>query len=88
MRIEVKGTVTDGESVLLTADEVRSARRTDTPTALFVVSKIEVTQRAGRWRARGGEPAWLPRWSPTDRALAAMTYRYRLPRLRRLPRAR
>jgi hypothetical protein len=88
MRVEVKGTTTDGEAVLLTAGEVRSARRTDMPTTLFVVSRIEVTQHAGRWCAHGGEPAWLPRWSPNDRALAAMTYRYRLPRLRPLRGAR
>jgi hypothetical protein len=88
MRVEVKGTTTEGETVLLTAGEVGSARRTDIPTTLFVVSGIEVTQRAGRWRARGGDAAWLPRWSPVDRALAPLTYRYRLPQLRPLPRAR
>lgn len=81
LRVEVKGTTEAASSVMVTTGEVRSARADDLPTALFVVSEIELRETAKGWGARGGRAGWVPRWVPQDRHLEPTAYRYRLPRL-------
>lgn len=91
LRVEVKGTTAKGpESVILTDGEVRSARESDVPSALFVVSDIELLRKGGQWLARGGTPFWVPNWKPNYRHLRPISYTYSLPRLKkaRMPRAK
>ncbi len=83
LRVEVKGSTESAGAVFVTAGEVRSARAEEPPTALFVVSEIQLRQTTKGWRARGGVAGWLPSWSPSDGDLDPTEYRYRLPRLRR-----
>ena len=77
--VEVKGTTTDGEEVILTPNEVRHAR--DYPsTALFVVSNI-VVERAedGTVTATGGKHHCYDPWRLNDGTLIPVGFRYQVP---------
>jgi hypothetical protein len=52
LHVEVKGTTSDGDRVLLTRNEVSHARDWYPRVALIVVSCIELI-KYGRWRASG-----------------------------------
>lgn len=86
LRVEVKGTTEAAESVMLTMGEVRSARAGEAPTALFVVSEIQLSANGKGWRTRGGKAGWIPRWIPAERHLEPTAYTYRLPPLRGITR--
>lgn len=62
LHVEVKGTVSDGASVLLTPGEVRHAREYD--VGLIVVSGIQLERDAesGDWSATGGDPEFVRPW--------------------------
>ena len=64
--VEVKGTTSDGTTVLLTPNEVDHARNHPDEAALFVCSNIDVvlTQR-GRLATQGGRVLLLHLGNPT-----------------------
>jgi hypothetical protein len=76
--VEVKGTVTVGEEVFLTAGEVRFAEVHQNDMALFVLHTVEVTEVKGTVRATGGRPVvvWPWRIEPAD--LSALTFKYQV----------
>jgi hypothetical protein len=51
LRVEVKGTTSDGLSILLTRNEVRHAQTHDGRLALFMVSEVKVDPSAGTLRS-------------------------------------
>jgi predicted RNA-binding protein with PUA-like domain len=81
LRVEVKGTTSTGERVLLTRNEVVQARAEYPNTALFVFADVAVVKEAdGRPSARSGRAVVLEPWMPRDEDLEAIAYEYRVPR--------
>jgi putative restriction endonuclease len=77
--VEVKGTTTSGDAVLLTGNEVEHARNYPN-VALFVLADIEVTRSPnGQVVASEGRPIIFDPWDIDAGALRAITLRYRLP---------
>jgi hypothetical protein len=81
LHVEVKGTQTRGEEVILTHNEVRHNLNVEScgaAHALFVVSEIQV-ERASDIRCFGGREYCLWPWSIDDSLLTPTQYRYQLP---------
>jgi len=79
LRVEVKGTAGSGESVLVTRNEVMSARDNLHRTDLIVVSEIEVVSDNQGYKAHGGDLDRIEGWDPSDSQLEPLSYRYTLP---------
>jgi hypothetical protein len=79
LRVEVKGTVSDGSEVLLTRDGVRHAQRSYPHTALYILANVEVTKRGGRVMVRGGRQRVYNPWNIDHGTLMPVGYSYRLP---------
>lgn len=77
--VEVKGTTTAGESVLLTPNEVAFARSHAGRMELFLVHGIVLEQTRAGVRAVGGVERVLPQWGVDVGVLAPALYRYTLP---------
>lgn len=73
--IEVKGTTGGGESITLTANEVR-LHRTTTDNALAIVRRIELKPVPGNPVAVGGELVLTMPWVPDTAALRPIAYSY------------
>ena len=78
VRIEVKGTISAGDSVELTAAELGRARAKDPPIDLAVVSSIKVDRTQQPPRAHGGELYIYPAFNPDAHILQALTFRCKL----------
>lgn len=78
-RVEVKGTTTAGERVILTSGEVLAARDPATVTDLYVVKSIVVTRSDSEPNLSGGEMRLIAGWRPLDEDLEARQYTYSLP---------
>ena len=77
--VEVKGTTTDGDEVILTPNEVRHAREHPW-TALFVLSDITVDRAEdGTVTATGGNPHVYDPWCLDDGTLTPLGFRYQVP---------
>lgn len=77
LRVEVKGTTSKGDKVILTRSEVASANRHS--TALFVLHSI-VLKKGCEPQASEGIPYVLPPgWKPDPKALTPIAYEYQLP---------
>lgn len=74
LRVEVKGTVSGGESLFLTANEVESARRN--LSAFFILHSISVEKFDGDFKARGGKTACVNPWKPADDHLKPLVFKY------------
>jgi hypothetical protein len=75
LRVEVKGTQTDGESIILTANEVANARRN--PTALFVLHSIKCEKKGKSAVPSGGKKHVLDPWHiETHGKLRPLLYMY------------
>jgi hypothetical protein len=77
--VEVKGTTSLGEQVVLTRNEVNLHRERLPHNALAVVSLIELRQDAGAWTAAGGELRFITPWEIEEDALRPLTFRYAVP---------
>jgi hypothetical protein len=77
LHVEVKGTTSDGEEVLVTRNEVVHAQRHLPMVSLVVVSGISLDESSGR--ASGGSCRVLDPWDVSKGALQPIAYRYRLP---------
>ncbi|MCL4552052.1 MAG: DUF3883 domain-containing protein [Candidatus Marsarchaeota archaeon] len=71
--VEVKGTRTDGETVIVTPSEVRFAREND--TVLFILRGVGVD---GSDRVSGGTALIVDPWTPSDNRLTPTGYLYRV----------
>ncbi|MCC5850225.1 MAG: DUF3883 domain-containing protein [Verrucomicrobia bacterium] len=75
LHVEVKGTTTNGESVILTRNEVMHAH--EHPTALFILSGIRVVKNGGVRQVSGGKSRIFHPWSIEEDGEAIPThYRY------------
>ncbi len=78
--VEVKGTQTDGATVIVTAGEVDFMKDVEDKAMLFVLSSVEVaTDEHGEPIASGGNRQVLWPWRITVKALSPITYRYSVP---------
>lgn len=74
LHVEVKGTTTAGEQIVLTANEVRHAKNPQHRCALFIVHGIALRRN----KASGGTIALQHPWRPDDERLKPITFVYRL----------
>ena len=78
--VEVKGTQTNGSTVIVTANEAKHMRSVAHTAILFVVSSVRVAiNKDGKPVASGGKECVLFPWRIADRALDPIAYRYSLP---------
>jgi hypothetical protein len=78
-RVEVKGLQGEPISVLLTRNEVESARSRSHRTDLFVLHGISVLTGRRKVKAIGGKRCAISNWRPRRDQLEVERYRYRLP---------
>jgi len=78
-RVEVKGTTTQGASVILTKNEVDHVLAKKIPVDLFLVSEIVVEERADGLKASGGKRKIIENWMPAIENLTIKTYDYKIP---------
>lgn len=74
--VEVKGTTTSGDAVVLTKNEVELHRTHYPNNALAVVRRIELDRSAAAPVARGGELILIQPWLIEDEGLTALSYQY------------
>ncbi|NBD09104.1 DUF3883 domain-containing protein [Corallococcus silvisoli] len=79
IHVEVKGTISDGEKVFLTRNEVEHARQRYPHVALAVVTRINITWVEERPVASGGSLRVRSPWVVEDAALSPIAYEYRPP---------
>jgi hypothetical protein len=80
LRVEVKGTTSTGERVLLTRNEVAQAKAGYPDTALFVLAYVTVTREADDSPSTlGGKAIVLEPWMPSDEHLEPIAYEYDVP---------
>jgi hypothetical protein len=75
LRVEVKGTQCAGEAILVTANEIKSAR--EAATALFIVYGITIESREPL-HLSGGSIRLIPDWYPRDDDLTPTAFTYRV----------
>lgn len=78
LQLEVKGTTGRGESILLTAGEVRSQRTAHPNNGLIIVHSIELILREQEPAARGGILIAITPWEILEDALDRVAYSYRV----------
>jgi len=74
--VEVKGTQTNGEGIILTSGEVDYARRNKNQMALFVVHSIKVSDKK---KPTNGTERLIAPWDVDQGSLKPMSYKYKLP---------
>lgn len=74
LHVEVKGTTSTGERILLTRNEVGHAHEWYPNVALVVVSGIQLTEREGLRVALGGRARLINPWELLDAALEPISY--------------
>lgn len=80
LHVEVKGTTSDGQQILLTANEVEHAKYRYPNVALFVLSDIKIEQTStGEIRPSGGERHLLESWNVDDGMLTPLAFSYIVP---------
>ena len=78
--VEVKGTTTSGDSVILTRNEVRHHRQHPGSSALVVVRDILMIPDEAEPTCTGGiAEIWLP-WEVEEKRLSPLAYEYLVPR--------
>ncbi|HXM01052.1 MAG TPA: DUF3883 domain-containing protein, partial [Chthoniobacterales bacterium] len=76
--VEVKGTTTSGETIILTPNEIEFARSHASSMALFIVSEVNITE-GHEPVASGGKSFELRPWNVDRTKLKAMCYSYCVP---------
>jgi Protein NO VEIN, C-terminal len=74
IHVEVKGTTTDGDSIVLTNNEVKHACNLHNACVLFVLHSIVLS----RGKVSGGKPLIFNPWQLERRRLTPVSYTYRL----------
>ena len=75
LRVEVKGTQTTGDSIILTPNEVRNAKKHK--TALYVLHSIKVDMVRKNYRLSGGDEKIINPWKINEQGkLKALSYMY------------
>src|SRR5688500_18412756 len=78
LRVEVNGTETKGEIIILSRNEVRLARQHQPHTALVVVHAIRCDITIDGPRATGGAVCVIQPWKPDEADLSAISYECKL----------
>ncbi|NDR58329.1 DUF3427 domain-containing protein [Aliiruegeria sabulilitoris] len=80
-RVEVKGTRGAGETIIVTAGEVRAAKQEKVITDLFIVHDIVLASKneSGEPRMEGGVVRLVQKWMPEEEDLTPTEYRYNVP---------
>ena len=76
LRVEVKGTTSTGQTVMVTRNEVLHALAHQPRVSLFVVSRVQLERSGGVLTASGGEIAVYEPWLPTEESLQPLAYRH------------
>lgn len=74
LHVEVKGTTTDGDVIVLTNNEVKHASDKRNSCVLFVLHSIHLKGK----KAIGGKPFLLEPWKPRHALLTPVSYTYHL----------
>ncbi len=77
VKVEVKGTTTDGAQVVLTRNEVNLHRAEHPHTALAVVRNVTLDRSGERPVASGGELVLVMPWEIDEGGLSPIAYDYR-----------
>ena len=80
LHVEVKGTQTAGDEILLTPGEVRLARDKFPNTALFVLHSVKVVEGNGGPTVSGGQARVVQPWNPDDSMLTPLGFSCALPK--------
>lgn len=78
LHVEVKGTVGNAQSVILTAGEVAHAEAFPEQAALFVLFNVQIRGTGNDVVAFGGTPHWLDPWELDPQRLTPRTFTYAL----------
>lgn len=78
LHVEVKGTTSDGETIVLTRNEVLHARNKQIPMALYVVSKIDLMFEGSIPIATGGVLTCYEPWTIDEFELQPLSFQCRL----------
>ncbi len=79
IHVEVKGSRTKLDSVILTINEVYDAENTEWQSDLFIVDQIVVERKGDVLVAGGGVARIMEKWVPAKEMLTPSQFRYRLP---------
>jgi hypothetical protein len=80
LTVEVKGTTSRGDSVLLTRNEVNHARDNATHAVLFVLHSISLRLEEDEVSAVGGLPLVFQPWDVNTGTLESLQFKYVLPK--------
>lgn len=75
LRVEVKGTSTNGESIFLTANERSLALAAHHDYGLYVLRNIVLTQHEGVVQVSGGDEKAVVPWEPEDADFLPVLFR-------------
>ncbi len=78
IEVEVKGTQTKGDSVMLTSNEVINAKTSQNQCDLFIVHSMEVEMQEGEYDITSHEVKVVEKWNPEDKDLEPKTYKYKV----------
>ena len=78
IEVEVKGTQTKGDSVMLTSNEVINAKTSQNQCDLFIVHSMEVEMQDGEYDITSHEVKVVEKWNPEDKDLEPKTYKYKV----------
>jgi uncharacterized protein DUF3883 len=76
--VEVKGTQTEGEQIILTNGEVEFARNHKAQMALFILHSITVSEVNGDFQLAGGERNLILPWDVDHGCLSPLSFMYRI----------
>jgi hypothetical protein len=77
--VEVKGTQTKGEQIILTNGEVKFAHNHKGQMALFVLHSIKASEVTGKWHLVGGERRLILSWAVDYEWLTPLSFMCRIP---------
>jgi hypothetical protein len=78
IEVEVKGTTTHGNSVILTRNEVDNAKTTQNRADLFIVHSMDILVNDGDYEVISHKVNIIENWTPIDSSLEALTYSYKV----------
>ena len=78
IEVEVKGTQTKGDSVMLTSNEVINAKTSQNQCDLLIVHSMEVEMQEGEYDITSHEVKVVEKWNPEDKDLEPKTYKYKV----------
>lgn len=78
IEVEVKGTQSNGSSVMLTSNEVINAQTSQNQCDLFIAHSMDVEMNEGEYNVTSHDINILEYWNPSDEDLEPKTYKYKV----------